>query len=60
MYNFYGICVLCKSLVLCGVVPRTALHASGAELTTSSSSGGGPTSLISISIRAKHCGKVSG
>ena len=22
MYNFYGICVLCKSLVLCGVVPR--------------------------------------
>ena len=35
MYNFYGICVLCKSLVLCGVVPRLYMQVSRAEVTTS-------------------------
>ena len=36
-YNFYGICVLCKSLVLCGVVPRLYTQVSRAEVTTSKS-----------------------
>ena len=35
MYNFYGICVLCKSLVLCGVVPRLYTQVSRVEVTTS-------------------------
>ena len=35
MYNFYGICVLFKSLVLCGVVPRLYTQVSRAEVTMS-------------------------
>ena len=35
MYNYFGICVLCKSLVLCGVVPRLYTQVSRAEVTTS-------------------------
>ena len=35
MYNFFGICILCKSLVLCGVVPRLYMHVSRAEVTMS-------------------------
>ena len=35
VYNFYGICVLCKSPVLCGVVPRLYTQVSRAEVTTS-------------------------
>ena len=35
MYNFYSICVLFKSLVLCGVVPRLYTQVSRAEVTTS-------------------------
>ena len=35
MYNFYGICVLCQSPVLCGVVPRLYTQVSRAEVTTS-------------------------
>ena len=40
MYNFYGICVLCKSPVLCGVVPRLYTQVSRAEVTTSKYTGG--------------------
>ena len=39
MYNFYGICVLCKSPVLCGVVPRLYTQVSRAEVTTSKYTG---------------------
>ena len=35
MYNLYDICVLFKSLVLCGVVPRLYMQVSRAEVTTS-------------------------
>ena len=39
MYNFYDIFVLCKSLVLCGVVPRLYTQVSRAEVTTSTVGG---------------------
>ena len=36
MDNFYGICVLCNSLVLSGVMLRLYMQVSRAEVTTSS------------------------
>ena len=39
VYNFYGICVLCKSPVLCGVMPRLYTQVSRAEVTTSNHEG---------------------
>ena len=61
MYNFYGICVLCKSLVLCGVMPRLYTQVSKAEVTMSNSDTlcfSTPQSNIKFAIKSQNAKKI--